>query len=84
MYFIDQKTKKMFFKEATKDEIMSNKKFCSTVKFLLTKKGCISNDFVNAEKDVDLLSNEKSLVELFNQSYISIAGNSSGRNLHYS
>ena len=64
---LTKKAKKIFFKEATKDGIMSNKKFWSTVKPFLTNKDCISNDFISAEKDDDLISNEKELVELFNQ-----------------
>ena len=62
--------KKIFFKEATKDAIMSNKKLWSTIKSFLTNKCCISNDFISVEKDGDLISNEKELVELFNQNYI--------------
>ena len=66
-------------KKATKDEIMSNEKFQSTVKPFLTNKGCISNDFISVEKDGDLISNEKELVELFNQNHINIIENSSGK-----
>ena len=58
---------------------MSNKKFWSTVKPFLTNKGCISNDFISVEKDGDLISNGKELVELFNQNYIKIVENSSGK-----
>ena len=58
---------------------MSNKQLLSTVKPFLTNKGCISNDFRSVEKDSNLISNEKELVELFNQNYISIAENSSGK-----
>ena len=39
----------------------------------------ILNDFISAEKDGDLISKEKELVELFNQNYISIVENSSGK-----
>ena len=59
---ITKKAKKTFFKEATKDGIMSNKKFWSTVKPFLTNKGCILNDFESVDKDGDLISNEKELV----------------------
>ena len=58
---------------------MSNKKFWSTVKPFLTNKGGISNDFISVEKDGDLISNEKEIVELFNQNYINIVENSSGK-----
>ena len=59
---LTKKAEKIFFKEATKDGIMSNKKFWSTVKPFLTNKGCISNDFESVDKDGDLISNEKELV----------------------
>ena len=49
----------------------------STVKPFLTNRGCISNDFISVEKDGDLISNEKELVELFNQNYINIVETSS-------
>ena len=45
---------------------MSNKKFWSTVKPFLFNKGGISNDFISVEKDGDVISNEKEIVELFN------------------
>ena len=76
---LTKKAKKIFFKEATKDGIMSNKKFWSTVKPFLTNKGCISNDFISVQKDGDLISNEKELVELCNQNYINTVENSSGK-----
>ena len=47
---LTKKAKKIFFKEATKDGIMSNKKFWSTVKPFSTKKGSISNDFISVGK----------------------------------
>ena len=67
-----KKARKILLKEATKDGIMSTKKFWIAVKPFLTSNGCISNDFIRAEKDGDLISNEKELAELFNQSYINI------------
>ena len=36
----------------------------------LTNKGCISNDFISVEKDAELISNEKKLMELLNPNYI--------------
>ena len=76
---LTKRAKKIFFKGATKDGIMSNEKFWSTVKPFLTNKGGISNDFISVEEDGDLTSNEKELVELFNQNYINIVENSSGK-----
>ena len=45
-----KKAKEIFFKAATKDGIVSNKKNWSTAKLFLTNKGCISNDFHKCEK----------------------------------
>ena len=75
---LTRKTKKNFFREATKDGIMSNKRFWSTVKPFLTNKGYISNDFISIAKDGELISNEKELVELYNENYINIVENTSG------
>ena len=54
------------------ESYISNKKLRSNVKLFLNNKGCISNDFVSVEKDGELIRNEKKLVELFNQNYISM------------
>ena len=71
---LTKNTKKIFFKEATKDGIMSNKKFWTNFKpykaYNLTNKDCISNDFISVEKDGYLKSNKKELVDLSNQNYI--------------
>ena len=58
--------------------MMSNKRFWSTVKPFLTNKGCISNDFISIEKDGELISNKKELVERFNENCINIVENTSG------
>ena len=58
---------------------MSNNYFWSTVKPFVTNKGCISNDFISVEKDGNLISNKKELVELFNQKYVNIVEDSSGK-----
>ena len=52
---LTKKANKIFLNEATKDGIMSNKRFWSTVKPFLTNKGYISNDFISVEKDGDLI-----------------------------
>ena len=46
---------------------MSSKKFWSTVKPFLFNKGCTLNDFISVKKVGGLISNDKELVELFNQ-----------------
>ena len=72
-----KKAKRDFFKEATKDGIMTSKKFWHTVKPFLTNNGCISNDFIGIENDDNLICNEQELVELFNEHYINIVEKSS-------
>ena len=39
----------------------------------------LTNDFISVEKDGDLISNEKEIVERFNQNYLNIVENSSGK-----
>ena len=41
----------------------------------------LTNDFISVEKDGDLISNEKEIVERFNQNYLNIVENSSGKKL---
>ena len=76
---LTKKAKEIYFKEATKNGIMTNKNFWGTVKPFLTNKGCISDDFISIEKDGQLISNEKELVEIFNENYINTVEKSSGR-----
>ena len=65
-----KKAKRDFLKKATKDGIMTNKKFWRTAKPILTNNGCISNDFIRIENEGNLICNEQELVELFNEHYI--------------
>ena len=74
-----KRAKRDFFKEATKDGIMTSKKIWRTVKPFLTNNGCISNDFIGIENDDNLICNEQELVELFNEHYINIVEKSSGK-----
>ena len=76
---LTKKAKKIYFKEATKNGIMTNKKFWGTVKPFFSNKGCISDDFISIEKDSELISSEKELVEIFNENYINIVEISSGK-----
>ena len=76
---LTKKAKRDFFKEATKDGIMTSKKFWHTVKPFLTNNGCISNDFIGIENEGNLICNEQELVELFNEHYINIVEKSSGK-----
>ena len=71
-----KKAKRDFFKEATKDRIMTSKKIWRAVKPLLTNNDCIS-DFIGRENEGNLICNEQELVELFNEHYINIVEKSS-------
>ena len=76
---LTEKAKRDFFKEGTKDGIMTNKNFWHTVKPFLTNNCCISNDFIGIENEGNLICNEQELAELFNEHYINIVEKSSGK-----
>ena len=78
-YSLTKKAKGDFFKKATKDRIMTSKKFWCIVKLFLTNNGCISNDFIGIENEGNLICNEQELVELFNEHYINTVEKSSGK-----
>ena len=56
---LTKKAKRDFFKEATKDGIMTSKKFWHTVKPFLTNNGCISNDFIGIENEGNPMCNKQ-------------------------
>ena len=73
-----RKSMKNYFRKIGQQGIVTNKKFWNTIKPFLTNKGHISsNDIVLIEKD-SIITEEKKLVELFNNHYINIVQNSSG------
>ena len=61
-----KKAKRDFFKEDAKDGIMTSQKFWRTVKPFLKNNGCISNNFIGAENEGNLICNVQENVELFN------------------
>ena len=76
---LNEKVRGDFFKQATKDGIMTNKKFWRTVKPFSTNIGCLSNDFIGIENEGNLICNEQELVELFNGHFLNIVEKSSGK-----
>ena len=76
---LTKEAKRDFFKEATKDGIMTSKKFSCTVKPFLINNGCISNDFIGIENEGNLTCNEQELVKLFHEHYINIVEKLSGK-----
>ena len=76
---LPKKAKRDFFKEATKDGIMTSKKFWHAIKPFWTNNDCTSNDFIGIENEGNLICNEQELVELFNEHYMNIVEKSSGK-----
>ena len=75
---LTKKAKKIFLSKLQKVGLFLIKRF-QVLPNLFCMIKTILNDFISAEKDGDLISKEKELVELFNQNYISIVENSSGK-----
>ena len=75
---VTRKSKRKFFREATKSGVMSNRTFSKTVKPFLTNKSCMENDCINIGKDGDIARDENGLAELFNENFINIVETSSG------
>ena len=71
--------KKDFFKSASEDGIMTNKKFWKIMKPLMTNKGVLSSNAIIIEENNKLISDEKELVEIFNDHYINIVENTLGK-----
>ena len=76
---INKKAKKDYFKNATKDGIMTNKKFWNVLKPFLTNKGSFSEDQLSIEINNHLVTDEKTLADTFNEHYINIVEKSSGQ-----
>ena len=71
--------KKNFFKSASEDGIMTNKKFWKVMKPLMTNKGVLSSSAIIIEENNKLISDEKVLVDIFNNHYINIVENTLGK-----
>ena len=76
---LNKNAKKSFFKRATEGSGVSNKKFWNVVKPFLTNKGSFGEDLITIEKDNQLIYDKKVLAELFNEHYVNIVKNSSGK-----
>ena len=60
MSFINWKSQKqVFFKEATKGGVISNRNFWKTVKPFLTNKCCMTNDCISTERDENRTDSEQ-------------------------
>ena len=73
-----KKAKRAYFKESTKEGTTTNKQFWNLVKPFLTNKGNFSNDFITIKDGNKFVSDEKQLVEMFNNHFINIVEETSG------
>ena len=74
-----RKAIKDHFKKATSRGIMSNKEFWDLVKPHLSKRGGLSDNNITLMKDQKIFTDKPTLCQLFNDHYINIVQNSSGR-----
>ena len=60
-------------------ELVTNRMFWKTMKPLMTNKGVMSSGTIIIEEDGELISNEKDLVNIFNDHYINIVESTIGK-----
>ena len=75
---LTDKAKSQYFSNATKNGTMSNKEFWKVMKPALTSKNVISSDVIILEENGELISDEATLVEIFNNHYINIVETTTG------
>ena len=76
---LNKKAKKDYFKKATADGVMSNRKFWNTVKPFLTSKGFLHNDNISININGNTVEDEQKLTKEFNSYYINIVKTTSGK-----
>ena len=74
-----EKAKRDYFSKASEDGVMTNRTFWKTMKPLMTNKGVMSSGTIIIEENGVLVSDEKELVNIFNDHYINIVENTIGR-----
>ena len=75
---LNNKAKKDYFKKATADGVVSNRKFSNTVKPFVTSKGFLHNDNISIDMNGNIVEDEQKLKE-FNLYYLNIAKTTSGK-----
>ena len=75
---LNKAAKNDYFKNATKNGTMTNREFWKVFKPLLTNKGFMSSNTIILEEEGNLISDEKELVEIFNNHYVNIVENATG------
>ena len=75
---IRRKSIKLYFSNITSNGIITNKNFWKAIKPFLTNKGCLENSDIMLRDGEKMITDEKKLVQLFNDHYINIVGRSCG------
>ena len=75
---IRRKSIKYYFSNISSNGIITNKNFWKVIKPFLTNKGCLENSDIRLKDDEKMLTDEKKLVQLFNDHSINIAEQSRG------
>ena len=75
----NKKAKKDYFKKATADGVMSNRKCWNKVKPFLASKGFLQNDNISIDINGNIVEDEQKLTKEFDLCYINIAKTSSGK-----
>ena len=75
---IRRKAIKHYFSNLTSNGIITNKNFWKVIKPFLTNKGCLENRDIMLRDDEKMITDEKKLVQLFNDHYINIVERSCG------
>ena len=76
---LNKKSKKDYFKKATANGVMSNRKFWITAIPFLTLKGFLHNDNISSDINGNIVEDEQKLTKEFNSYYINIAKTPSGK-----
>ena len=69
---LTENTKRNFFKNASKDGVITNRMFWKIMKPLRTNKGVMNSGVIILEENGELISDESKLVDIFTDFYINI------------
>ena len=75
---IRRKSIQHYFSNITSNGIITNKNFWKAIKPFLTNKGCLEKSDIMLRDDEKMITDEKKLVQLFNDHYINIVERSCG------
>ena len=74
-----KKSIKKYFKNVSKDSVVTNKHFWSIIKPFLTNKGYINGEETILKCDNEIVTVSSVLAEMFNSHYINIVEKTSGK-----